>query len=365
MKILILHSSFEIFGGAETFIFNLKEALLSDGHEVIILSGDDFSIKQKKSNDIVLSRWFFQISDIFGSSNKKIVKRVNEIAPDTILLNNWARLRSSTILKISKRYFVFHTVHDYFICDPKATAEREYNLFVRLILFFRVRIILNKFRNIYFHFPALRTKNIFANRSANNFQNFVIFPLSPFLEVPKSIRYSEKPRRIGYLGGLYPHKGILEFVESFQNFENNPFNLIIAGDGIQAETIRRISSKNPNIEYVGQLTNDQKIEYFDKIDFLVCPSNCRENFSLSCAESLSYGKPILASKIAEPAMGILGSYILFGSNSEFTDVRLLLEHLVKMDKSQYKIMCDLALESGILMAPEIFMEKFYSAIRYR
>ena len=52
-------------------------------------------------------------------SLQSLVNAVKIHGPDTVHINNWTRLRSKTVRKIFLNYPTVHTVHDYFITDPK------------------------------------------------------------------------------------------------------------------------------------------------------------------------------------------------------------------------------------------------------
>jgi len=104
MKILILHSSFSNIGGAEYYVDKLAEDLLIIGNDVKVISGDDFGILPHSNSQSKSTRLYFQLLDLFGPSKFEISNQVKKYNPDIVHIQNWARLRSSTVMRISRMY---------------------------------------------------------------------------------------------------------------------------------------------------------------------------------------------------------------------------------------------------------------------
>lgn len=51
---------------------------------------------------------------------------------------------------------------------------------------------------------------------------------------------------------------------------------------------------HPLVEYVGEVTGDQKNDFFGKAYALICPSDCSEPLNLALIEALACGTPVLA-----------------------------------------------------------------------
>ena len=344
MRVVVLHSSFATTGGAEIYVQMLCEDLAAEGHSVKLITGDNFGIVAHNRNQSKLSRYWFQLMDIFGPSRRKIIKSVDDFEPDLVHLNNWARLRSSTIERISKKYPVLFTIHDYYTVDPSGTSNEEYHSKVRTLINMRSKILFHKYRKILFHFPAQRTKERFSNYSRIYFNNFLIFPLN--IKLPE-FRYCvpDDHYSFAYIGQLEPHKGILEFAKDFEIYSTRNMSLVIAGDGSQRQAIGEIASKSDKISYVGWLDLEGKTQLLEKISWLIFPSDWFENFPIVCCEALASGVPIISKDISAPPMANNDAVVTYGANSRFKDVKEILDYINNMSDADYLLATAAALSS--------------------
>jgi glycosyltransferase involved in cell wall biosynthesis len=69
----------------------------------------------------------------------------------------------------------------------------------------------------------------------------------------------------------------------------------IAGDGSAASELLALSP--PNVRFEGHLNPIQLANFYQNARFVVVPSICFESFGLVAAEAMSYGLPVIASKI--------------------------------------------------------------------
>ena len=343
MKVLILHSSFALKGGAEAYIEQLGNDLSDDGIEFRVLCGEDVGIDPYKRSDHWLIRYKYQLLDIFGFYNKKLVKSINSFSPDLIHIHNWARLRSSTISKISRKYPTILTVHDFYLIDPSGICSEKYPRFVKLLISVRTKYLVSKFRNINFHFPAERTKSLFKSYSRILPSRFTVYPLNlNFSESTYTIPKSMK--NLGYLGQLEKHKGIVEFVlQGFDQLCDN-LQMHIAGDGSQKEVIVELASRT-NLVYHGWLDSKGKESFFETIAWLVFTSEWPENFPLVCCEALSKGRPIITAENCIPPMANPEAMLTFGINSNFRSVADVLSFVSQLSHGEYSKFSEAALSS--------------------
>jgi glycosyltransferase involved in cell wall biosynthesis len=109
--------------------------------------------------------------------------------------------------------------------------------------------------------------------------------------------------RLLYLGRLHPIKAIDSLLEACRLLAEEPglqWSLVIAGDGDTRYTgaLRNQAAAyglNRQIEFVGQLSGEQKEATLARADVLVLPSHV-ENFGMVVAEALSRGIPVIASR---------------------------------------------------------------------
>lgn len=345
MKVVILHSSFELKGGAEAYIQQLRMDLSYEGSESVVICGEDVGIKHHKRSDHRIKRYKFQLLDIFGLQNKKLLDLIDSFSPDIIHINNWARLRSSTIYSISKKYPTIHTVHDFYLIDPSGLCNDQYPKFMRLLIDLRSRYLIYKFRKLNFHFPAERTKSIFETYSGLLPTKFTIYPLN--LNFPES-KYTppRSLKNLGYLGQIEKHKGILDFALRGISLFQGSLQLHIAGDGSQLANVLELQSR-ANIIYHGWLDTKGKDAFFENIAWLVFTSEWAENFPLVCCEALSKGRPIIVAEKCIPPMANPDALLVYGENSKFRSVDDVLSFVREMSDKEYRQYSNAALKSKV------------------
>lgn len=118
--------------------------------------------------------------------------------------------------------------------------------------------------------------------------------------------YSSNPRRIIYTGRIEPVKGILELIRAFSlvqekfsdvhlsiiggNFRNK--KLTVYEQAIKQEAI----IKNLNIEFIGQMPNQELPHLYQEADIAVFPSLCLESFGMVALEAMRCGLPVVATR---------------------------------------------------------------------
>lgn len=86
---------------------------------------------------------------------------------------------------------------------------------------------------------------------------------------------------------LVPYKRIDIAVSAFNKLK---LPLKIIGTGSEEKKLKRMA--NPNIEFLGDLTDDQLVSYYKGCYALIFPG--REDFGLTVLEAQSFGKPVIA-----------------------------------------------------------------------
>jgi glycosyltransferase involved in cell wall biosynthesis len=103
-----------------------------------------------------------------------------------------------------------------------------------------------------------------------------------------------------YLGQIEQHKGIIFLVEAFLEMCQKSslcIQLHIAGDGSQLKKIKEMTINNKNIILHGRVDRTKLPELFAKTNMTIVPSLCYENSPTVIFESLSFGVPVLASRV--------------------------------------------------------------------
>jgi len=117
-------------------------------------------------------------------------------------------------------------------------------------------------------------------------------------------RRSEK-LRFGYIGPIYPHKGVHLLISAFRELEQENTELRIYGGG-DPDYLRALQERtsNANVVFFGPYRHDQLADVLSEIDVLVMPSICHESFSFTIRESLAVGIPVIVSDVGAQADAI-------------------------------------------------------------
>jgi len=96
-----------------------------------------------------------------------------------------------------------------------------------------------------------------------------------------------------FVGRLSPEKGVDLLLRAAASLPSVPIRL--AGVGPLARA--RGEDLPPNIKFVGWLDGERLADFYANARFVVVPSECFETFGLAAAEAMSYGVPVIASRI--------------------------------------------------------------------
>lgn len=115
---------------------------------------------------------------------------------------------------------------------------------------------------------------------------------------PENIEFVSKNIIISYLGRLEPTKGVLELINSFQNFQNiNPestLKLQIAGTGSLQSQVLNLVKTAPNIFFFGGINYSDIDNYLKNSHYTIIPSKF-DNLPTVGIESLMNARPLLIS----------------------------------------------------------------------
>ena len=104
----------------------------------------------------------------------------------------------------------------------------------------------------------------------------------------------------GYIGTLSPIEGLDLLIEAFNNLDLSN-KLLIFGDGIELENLKKLSSSNNNIICQGKVSNSKIVNAYNQIDIVVNPrkSSYLTNSvtPLKTLEAMAYKKLVLASDV--------------------------------------------------------------------
>jgi glycosyltransferase involved in cell wall biosynthesis len=117
---------------------------------------------------------------------------------------------------------------------------------------------------------------------------------SPFARVETSERNGVT---LLFLSRIEQSKGIFTLLEAFQTARARipGLRLVVAGDGRDAEAARRlaVSLRLADVEFIGHVSGDRKLEVLRDADLFVLPTNHAEGMPNSVLEAMCCGLPVI------------------------------------------------------------------------
>jgi glycosyltransferase involved in cell wall biosynthesis len=109
-----------------------------------------------------------------------------------------------------------------------------------------------------------------------------------------------------FVGRLSPEKGVFTLLEAWKRLGGS-IALKIVGDGPLMPAVSRLAREVPGVELLGRKAPEEVYALMGEASFLVFPSECYEGFPKVLAEAFAKGLPVLAS-----ALGSQGSIVDHG-----------------------------------------------------
>lgn len=100
--------------------------------------------------------------------------------------------------------------------------------------------------------------------------------------------------RLGFIGTLGQHKGILTLLEAFRRLPEQ-WRFLVAGGGPLEQEVRAEAARDHRISYLGHVEGERKDEFFDALDLVVVPSEWEEPATFVVVEAAVRGLPALVS----------------------------------------------------------------------
>jgi len=328
MKILLIHTEYQILGGEDT-VFKEESELLKLENEVITLT-----LKNKYG-----TRGAVQF--LFSIWNVRVAKQVYNLAsnlkPDVIHIHNWHFASGPLFIRAIKklRIPIVMTLHNYRLICPSGTLLYNEKLFLNsLKAFFPWQAVFMKvYRNSFFQtfwlaFVVWLHKRLGTWTMVDRFivltKSAKILYLNSHLGIPESklmikpnfvrvneLAQIERSSIFLFIGRLSSEKGINVLLDAFIG---SKFKLNIAGSGPMQSHIEKLIIQNRNIKYLGNLKKDEVLNAMRSATALVFPSIWYEGMPMTIIESFAVGTPVIGSNI-----GAMKSMITNGVNGLLFD----------------------------------------------
>lgn len=341
MKVCLINNLYPPYarGGAEQVVYKTVHGLLRAGHQVVLITTSPNGKETVREGNLTIYRYrpgnlfFYTNAERYGffsrllwhgldlfhlASGKFVCQVLGREKPDVVHTHNLMGM-SFLIPHVIRRLGIrhLHTVHDVQLVEPSGIilkAKEHSSRYTGLPVRFYTAIMKRLFGS-----PSIV---ISPSQFLSDFyysRNF--FPLSKLVVVRNPLTMnvvsecaSVSSSRIVqttdnlvpafqflYVGQIESHKGVPFLVDAFRNFLlENPsakVELHIVGSGTRLSDIECASQLTPQIILHGKMERDSLPDRFAQSDVTIVPSLCYENSPTVIFESLSFGVPVLASRI--------------------------------------------------------------------
>ena len=339
MKILMINKFLFPNGGSETYIFKLGEELIRQGHEVQYFGMEhegrcvgnrvnSYTQDMDFHDGSRLKKVTYPIKTIYSvEARRKLRLVLDDFEPDVCHLNNFNyQLTPSIICEIVKwrkksehACKIVYTAHDYqlvcpnHMCNIPSTHQNcEQCLRGHFYYCLKSKCIHNsfaksmiglceakfwEFRKVYKYFDKVICCSGFMKTKLDSNRIFreKTIVMHNFVENSgESLeeKVSELPQEyVLYFGRYSQEKGILTLLEACKQLPNIKF--VFAGSGEYEKNIEEL----PNAINVGFISGVELKKIITNAIFAIYPSEWYENCPFSVMEALSYGIPVIGSKI--------------------------------------------------------------------
>ncbi len=98
-----------------------------------------------------------------------------------------------------------------------------------------------------------------------------------------------------FAGRLERIKGLDDVIPVFRDFADA--DLLVAGDGDYADTLRAAAAGMPNVRFLGRIAPEQLRRYYQFAVATIVPSLCYETFGIVLIEAFRQGTPVVARRL--------------------------------------------------------------------
>lgn len=329
MKVLLVNKFFFMKGGAETVYFQERDMLLSEGIDII-----EFSMKHEKNLVSKYADFFVDNVDYYQEQTikNKINTAVNFIhnsqacekfkalleqeQPDLVHFHNIYHQLTPSIIKVAKQFGckTVLTAHDTKIACPSYTMYRdghtceecvhgsvwnatkyrcqEGSLIKSVLL--SVEATYQNISKNYQQLDAIVSPSRFLGRFIQQkLPNNRVDVIVNGIDESVSLEGVSDQGYFLYLGRLSQEKGVPTLAKAHQLMTQTA-GLKIVGDGPE---FNQLKETYPSAELLGFKRGEELLTLIKEAKAVIVPSECYENCSMSVIEAMSYGKPVIGSKI--------------------------------------------------------------------
>ena len=328
MKVLMANKFFHLNGGSERVFFQERELLQKKGIAVI-----DFSMQDQRNLYSPYAEFFVgninyessgglfrklktAVSFIHsGEAVRKLEKLLERYQPDVAHFHNIYHQLTPSIITVLKKHGVktVLTLHDYklicpsylalnngqlcTVCDGRAfwkavTCHCQGSRMLELLFMGEGlwHLWLQSYEAVDIFIAPSR---FLVDLTSRRIPQGKIRLLRNGINLDKYFSYGTDKGYALYLGRLSNEKGIRTLLEAHDKL-NSAIPLKVVGAGPLAESLL---SAYPDVQFIGYKTGAELNDLIGEAAFVVVPSECYENCSMSVLEAMASGKAVIGSNL--------------------------------------------------------------------
>lgn len=302
MKVLIggpyVYKKQKISGGVEAVLYNLKKGINQYEPDInlkIVTGSNKAQEKIEVDNDII----YIQHPKIkFGS----------------VYLSSYPHRVKNFLKKIDFDVINDHTmdfakygyeIRDKLLFTMHGIPYKEIKFYPKYKQPFYYLFYIRRHEKILKFLKYFVSTNPYGKELIKNKTNAIIFDIcNPIPDEFFDMNNEPQENRILYISAISRMKNLLTVIKSLNlvKRENKNFKLIVAGQIREKDYFNEITTYinkynlTNNIEYLGIITDKQKLEEFSKMSFLILPS-LNDHAPMVISEAFAAGRPVIASNI--------------------------------------------------------------------
>jgi glycosyltransferase involved in cell wall biosynthesis len=332
MRILLLHSSSDIYGASKIFLQTVQLLKKSGHYTVVALSNEGpLSLELEKAgvevhiiNLAILRRKYFNVAGVFnrykkwGVAVQALSELIDQHQIDTVYSNTAAVIVGGYIAKKKKLQHIWHLheiierplfLHKFLASRLRKWADKIIVVSKAVEADWKDPITGPKMFQVYNGLPLIATSNILPNLVASEISNYHQIKGNPNLRtqlnIPSDAIVIGMAARIHFWKGQnyfidIAHALLLRAKQLSKNSATAPLYFIIAGDPfpgyehLQTEMENAIKAYqlSDRIFYVG-LVKEMDL-FYRAINVLVLPSQQPDPLPTVVLEAMQYGLPVVA-----------------------------------------------------------------------
>ncbi len=317
------------FGGDATYVRALSRALVARGHEVEVVHCEDAyrtvshtqNISPMLDDDGIKvtrfkSRIFGMLSPFFTQQTGRpglksaILKKILSQDFDVVHFHNISLIGGPAVLALSKAPVTLYTLHEHWLlcpthilwknkskaCDKAECLSCSLRSGIPPQLWRYTGLIKRSLQYV----DALLAPSKFTqlkHQQAGIAENIQVLPLFSTLnpedkDLSRTVCEKEMTQQpFIYVGRVTASKGIVTLLDVFSKLPD--INLQVVGDGDLLECLKRDYICFKNIQFLGQVKQQDLIQLYLNAKALILPSLAPETFGLTVVEAFACGTPAL------------------------------------------------------------------------